>query len=288
MPADDLVLVEVADEVATVTLNRPEARNALEPGAAQGAADHAARARRARRRRRHRAHRRRPRVLRRPRPQGAGRRRRRAPARPAPPARPGTPRGPVPGHGQAGDRRRSTASPSPAASSWPWPATSSWRRSGPASPTPTPASGSCRAGASPCCCPRPSAFRRAKELSTTGNFLDAATALAWGLVNHVVPHDELLPFAQGSARDIATVARPAVAPDAATYDEGALVDGAGAWALEAEVSDDVAGRRARPGRDRAEPPGRGRARPHAALGESSLREVREPGRTGRGEPSACR
>jgi enoyl-CoA hydratase len=36
--------------------------------------------------------------------------------------------------------------------------------------------------------------RRARELSTTGNFLDAATALTWGLVNHVVPHDELLPF----------------------------------------------------------------------------------------------
>src|SRR5690606_20981276 len=39
-------------------------------------------------------------------------------------------------------------------------------------------------------------FRRAKEMSTTGNFLDAQTALAWGLVNHVVPHAELLPFAQ--------------------------------------------------------------------------------------------
>ncbi|MEO7429611.1 MAG: enoyl-CoA hydratase, partial [Acidimicrobiales bacterium] len=38
-------------------------------------------------------------------------------------------------------------------------------------------------------------IRRAKEMSTTGNFLDAETALAWGLVNHIVPHDELLPFA---------------------------------------------------------------------------------------------
>lgn len=32
--------------------------------------------------------------------------------------------------------------------------------------------------------------RRAKELSSTGNFLDAQTALTWGLVNHVVPHGE--------------------------------------------------------------------------------------------------
>src|SRR3974390_2669492 len=35
---------------------------------------------------------------------------------------------------------------------------------------------------------------RAKEMSITGNYVDAQTALAWGLVNHVVPHEELLPF----------------------------------------------------------------------------------------------
>jgi enoyl-CoA hydratase len=79
-------------------------------------------------------------------------------------------------------------------------------------------------------------FRRAREMSSTGNFLDAATALTWGLVNHVVPHEELLGFAQSLARDVASVARPAVARMMATYDEGSLRDGAGAWALEAEVS----------------------------------------------------
>ena len=79
-------------------------------------------------------------------------------------------------------------------------------------------------------------FRRAKELSTTGNFLDAATALSWGLVNHVVPHEELLPFCQQLGRDIATVDRRAVHRMLQTYDEGSLRDGAGAWALEAEVS----------------------------------------------------
>jgi enoyl-CoA hydratase len=78
--------------------------------------------------------------------------------------------------------------------------------------------------------------RRAKELSTTGNFLDAATALDWGLVNHVVPHDELLPFARKLAADIATVDRRAVRQMLATYDGGALRDGAGAWALEGEVA----------------------------------------------------
>jgi enoyl-CoA hydratase len=79
-------------------------------------------------------------------------------------------------------------------------------------------------------------FRRAKQLSTTGNFLDAATALSWGLVNHVVPHEELLPFCRQLGHDIASVDRRAVRRMLQTYDEGARLDGEGAWALEAEVS----------------------------------------------------
>jgi enoyl-CoA hydratase len=78
--------------------------------------------------------------------------------------------------------------------------------------------------------------RRAKQLSTTGNFLDAPTALAWGLVNEVVPHEELLPRCQQLGRDIATVDRRAVRRMLQTYDDGALRDGAGAWALEAEAA----------------------------------------------------
>src|SRR5690242_14200854 len=42
---------------------------------------------------------------------------------------------------------------------------------------------------------------RAKEMSITGNFIDASTALAWGLVNHVVEHDALLPFCIQLGRD---------------------------------------------------------------------------------------
>lgn len=79
-------------------------------------------------------------------------------------------------------------------------------------------------------------IRRAKEMSTTGNFVDAPTALTWGLVNHVVPHDELLPFARRLAADIATIDRTAVRQMLQTYDEGALRDGAGAWDLESEVA----------------------------------------------------
>jgi enoyl-CoA hydratase len=46
-------------------------------------------------------------------------------------------------------------------------------------------------------------LRRAIELSLTGNFLTADEALRLGLVNHVVPHEELLPFTRRLAADIA-------------------------------------------------------------------------------------
>lgn len=76
--------------------------------------------------------------------------------------------------------------------------------------------------------------RRAKELSTTGNFLDAETALQWGLVNHVVPHEELLPFCQKLALDTSTIRPDAVRRMLKTYDDGFLRDGAGFWEAEAE------------------------------------------------------
>ena len=41
-------------------------------------------------------------------------------------------------------------------------------------------------------------LRRARQMSATGNFVDARTALGWGLVNHVVPHPELLASRCGS------------------------------------------------------------------------------------------
>jgi enoyl-CoA hydratase len=51
--------------------------------------------------------------------------------------------------------------------------------------------------------PRAVGLRKAKELSLTGNFVDAAEALRLGLVNHVVPHEELLPRTRQLALDIA-------------------------------------------------------------------------------------
>lgn len=46
---------------------------------------------------------------------------------------------------------------------------------------------------------------RAKQLSFTGNYLDAETAERWGLVNVVLAPDELMPYCQKLARDITSV-----------------------------------------------------------------------------------
>ena len=50
--------------------------------------------------------------------------------------------------------------------------------------------------------PRLIGINRAKELSLTGNYLDADTACAWGLVNRVVAAEDLLPTCRQLAEDI--------------------------------------------------------------------------------------
>ena len=61
---------------------------------------------------------------------------------------------------------------------------------------------------------------RAKELSFTGNFLDAETAERWGLVNRVVAPDELLPEARRIAADMASIDPTFLAQYKALIDEG--------------------------------------------------------------------
>jgi enoyl-CoA hydratase len=73
-------------------------------------------------------------------------------------------------------------------------------------------------------------------MSATGNFIGAQTALDWGLVNHVVPHGELLPFARKLAADIVSSNQPAVRRILATYDDGELLSGNDAWLVEADVA----------------------------------------------------
>ncbi len=78
-------------------------------------------------------------------------------------------------------------------------------------------------------------MRRAREMSATGNFVDATTALAWGLVNHVVPHEDLLASAQGLGRDIVSNDQAAVQRIYATYDENSLTTAGTGWETEARV-----------------------------------------------------
>jgi enoyl-CoA hydratase len=75
-------------------------------------------------------------------------------------------------------------------------------------------------------------LRRARQMSATGNFVDAATALTWGLVNHVVPHAELLDFTARLAADAASNDPAAVQAIFATYREVSRVPGAEALAVE--------------------------------------------------------
>lgn len=78
-------------------------------------------------------------------------------------------------------------------------------------------------------------LRRAREMSATGNFIDARTALEWGLVNHVVPHEELLDFSRGLAADMASTDQDALAAIFASYDEGAQVTAFEARQIEARA-----------------------------------------------------
>ena len=95
-------------------------------------------------------------------------------------------------------------------------------------------------------------WRRAVELSLTGNFLSADDALRLGLVNHVVPHEELVPFARRLAADVVSNDQHGVRrllrhyrqiANAATLDEAHLLEGymAETWQLQSEQ---VAERRA--------------------------------------------
>lgn len=66
--------------------------------------------------------------------------------------------------------------------------------------------------------PRRVGMARAREMSMTGNFVDAGTALRIGLANHVVPHDELLPFTLELATAIAEQPRDMIATMRADWD----------------------------------------------------------------------
>jgi len=70
--------------------------------------------------------------------------------------------------------------------------------------------------------PQTVGITRARQMSFTGDFIDARRAYDWGLVNEVVPHDRLLDRAREVARAVASVPRDYVREVRALY---ALVDG---------------------------------------------------------------
>ncbi len=76
--------------------------------------------------------------------------------------------------------------------------------------------------------------RRAKEMSTTGNFMGADEALAVGLVNRVVPHDTLLDTVRAIAADISSNDQRGVRQMLATYDDVEAVTTDAGWEIEAK------------------------------------------------------
>jgi enoyl-CoA hydratase len=77
---------------------------------------------------------------------------------------------------------------------------------------------------------------RAKELSLTGNFLSAAQAADWGLVNRVVPAAELLPTARRLAEDMLSVVPDMLVAYKKLIDDGFATTFGDGIALEAERS----------------------------------------------------
>ena len=79
--------------------------------------------------------------------------------------------------------------------------------------------------------PQAIGVRCAREMSFTGNFLLAEEALQFGLVNHVVSHADLIPFTRQLARDIVGNDQPGVRQMRATY--GEITAEESGWKIEA-------------------------------------------------------
>ena len=72
--------------------------------------------------------------------------------------------------------------------------------------------------------PQAIGIRRAREMSFTGNFMSADEALQFGLVNHVVPHADLIDFTRHLATDIIGNEQDGIRQIRATYDTIATND----------------------------------------------------------------
>jgi enoyl-CoA hydratase len=84
--------------------------------------------------------------------------------------------------------------------------------------------------------PQAVGVRRAREMSATGNYVDAELAFAWGLVNHVVAHDELLAFCRRLGADIVSNDQEGVRQMLDTYRRVTDTTAERGWEIEAEIS----------------------------------------------------
>ena len=86
--------------------------------------------------------------------------------------------------------------------------------------------------------PQAIGVRRAREMSLTGNYIDAQTAAAWGLVNRVVPHALLLETVQSLASDISSNDQKGVQQMLKTYERTGDTTVAEGWEIEASMGAD--------------------------------------------------
>ena len=98
--------------------------------------------------------------------------------------------------------------------------------------------------------PRAVGLAKAKEMTITGNFVSADEALRIGLVNRIVPHDQLRDTALAVAADIVSSDARAVRASLDLYDRGAYRSTEEAFELERRIAhawqvdtDDFAARR---------------------------------------------
>jgi enoyl-CoA hydratase len=84
--------------------------------------------------------------------------------------------------------------------------------------------------------PRTIGIYRAKELSLTGNYLSAEQARDWGLVNRIVPREELLPTCHALARDMLSCVPEVMREYKRLIDRGTAMSLADGLALESEIA----------------------------------------------------
>jgi enoyl-CoA hydratase len=78
-------------------------------------------------------------------------------------------------------------------------------------------------------------IRRARQMSATGNYVDAGTALQWGLVNQVVAHDTLLSVCLELAGAVVSNDQSALKALLETYEQTTSSTAAEGWEIEARA-----------------------------------------------------